>query len=897
MFDEIVQRSAATVAAAAAAAAAAADEPAIEGSPSVTRRYEVAAKLLQLLVDESTSSAALLSFLNDQVVPLVGGVERLAPRFLGWNIDEALERLVLRKKNAPLSPTEPTVGAILQVRERLGSSMGDVWESLTSPILHHLCTFKTSSEDYPSFEAYETVLARVEDLSLELIEAWKLLSNHLGPVDVSQTGVKLPVRWRFHEHLHSLAQHAKTRRHDLALKSIFPRWPTTKFKGLPAAILASSAVFMDESRVGLKAREQAAPFLRAVRRVLLVSGMGQSQVAIIMKTNPALSAYVLARWPEFIAQMHRGPGSRHGADADSAKLHRRASSAVSSTNWTPEPSSKASKQRTHELQRRLRDAFHPRRPNIGEIDYVWAEFTGQYAKSPMPAGSSSSSLRAGVELFDEFLRGYMAAGLTREALAVLAFMESLGVPPTVKSWTVMMDGCKQGKNAAGIQAIWNGLVSTGAPLDAHVWTARVDALAHCGLVDQSIAALEEMATLWRKWESSPSERPPHVVEPTIAPVNALIARLLPSGGLAAAGKVLGWAESAGISPDAATFNTLLGHVLRAAQGSRDLGAEVQTIFAQMTAQGVDPDEYTFTLILGTISRGRSGKERAEAVREVLALMEESGLAANAHTYSKIFHLLLDSSPQSTRPGGNHGAGDAEAAKAVLEHMWRRGVPPSSHLLTIMADHYLSRSPPDVAAVRAMVATHGLAVSLPPPPSRAGPGGVVRGAPMTAAVAAMAASTVSPDGSSVRTADHVFWCRLVEGFARGGSVDEALDVMRRLRDAGQPVLLKALHPLLRAVVERRDHHQHQPRLDGVALGEGDDDEPQWLAEAREVVDVAMSGAEGRTSPARHYKHAFWHAAVDYGLLDAGKLRRLQEAEPTRGVEANDGAQPRQGIQGN
>ncbi|EOO02224.1 putative glutathione s-transferase protein [Phaeoacremonium minimum UCRPA7] len=240
-----------------------------------------------------------------------------------------------------------------------------------------------------------------------------------------------------------------------------------------------------------------------------------------------------------------------------------------------------------------------------------------------------------------------------------------------------------------------------------------------------------------------------------------------------------------------------------------LTEEVGTIFKMMKEQGIQADVATFTIVLdGSLSQldEQSSEKQVETVMRVLSEMEAAGIEANMETYGKMMYLLL-----------REGDRARDSVKAVLAHIWGKGLELSSHIYTILVEHYFSREPPDLDAVRDLIQSRGL---------------------------------VNKSG----TTDLVFWERVIKGYAHAGDTASAMDIFERIDSFGAAVTLSTLEVLLRALVHFREAEQAQKLVDTVLSHR----------------DRFMSDTTGNTD-SRFWRHGFWGFAMDNGLVRESLLR--------------------------
>ncbi|KAK0753163.1 hypothetical protein B0T18DRAFT_433996 [Schizothecium vesticola] len=476
---------------------------------------------------------------------------------------------------------------------------------------------------------------------------------------------------------------------------------------------------------------------------------------------------------------------------------------------------KTSKEPVHRQVIRRMDVIHKQ---IGQaiktrstmlLDRAWDEFWGEEAE---PSDVQIKTLGGMMELFDYFIIGYTTLRKPNRAIFVWNAMLQVGLKPTIKTWTAMIQGCTKSGNSEGIKLVWSRLVASGIQLDTPIWTARISGLIISGDLAAGIEALNEMADIWKNRDAP--ENATIAVKPSIEPVNAALVWLLRLDRASTAETLLQWAAHQDLQPDIFTFNTLLRPLVR--EGNT---VEMNRLFDGMKQVGVRADVATYTILLdGALAdiSGMTADEQTAAVTRVIGEMERAGVEANMMAYAKIIYNLLQD--------GNRNAGDA--VRAVISHIWARGLELTSHIYTMLAEHYFSRDPPDAAAVTHLILSRRLAFNP--------------------------------------NIDRVFWERTIKGYCQAGEVQRAVKIFEHISAVGSTITFSTLYDFLNALATSG-----------------------MMDEARRVVRVArkMTAAEepdeqqpvnfGPKPTKRFWKHRFWHLADAYGLLEEGLLEEYLE----------------------
>lgn len=807
--------------------------------------FEKAGKLHEMMMQREISTVSCLDFLRTQIYPAIRSSGAAIPKVLDQQIHRLLDRIAAEKLENVRGKDLPSVVEILQLHADFNYRFVQRWSALTIKLLECLC----SGEALVGGTADGGAVEEMNLLIRDLISSWKMLSKPKHIVLRHTSANHGQLRWNLPTTDPTLLRrYSRPHSAHLAFASLFPQYPPAALRAVMPAAIATFSLLTDASKMTPEFREEAGheatPFLVAVAQVLVTVQIETSTLEKALVAYPSVGQYIMSRWRR--VNKH----TKHKAVAAGEKHQ--------DILALPEVIDESGMDNIH---RQLSQAVSMR--NQGEIVRLWDMFIGS-STSGGPAPSKAAELKLRPATFDYFV--YAAAATRQSELAgqIISLMEKIGLSPSVRTWTSMMDGLKRCRNADGIRNVWTQLVNSGQRLDEKAWTSRISGLVDCGQTEAAIEALVEMASLWALPEK---ERPPSAVKPSIQPVNTVVNGLLNNGNTGAANTVLAWAANQGIEPDIFTFNSLLRSLIRAGKNE-----EIEKLFDLMNAQGVKADDATFTILLedflGQQLREESSghhhqgdlaaspdtndaqqpqPQAIKTTRHILALMDTLGLATNMHAYNKLVYLLLQHS-------GAHGEA---AADLVLAHISARGLVPTPHLYTILVDHHLSGPPrgktavtgqptrPNVAAIETLIARHNL--------------------------------------ESRRDMDRVFWERVTAGYARAGEACKAWDVYTRVIGLGastghssrngaaaatatnasattttRPFTLASLEELLLALLRAEMWAEARALVDA--------SREQHVLMQQQRLGTAAAGSVAETNINRHWKHGFWHVAVDAGLLE-------------------------------
>ncbi|GAP86453.1 putative pentatricopeptide repeat protein [Rosellinia necatrix] len=451
--------------------------------------------------------------------------------------------------------------------------------------------------------------------------------------------------------------------------------------------------------------------------------------------------------------------------------------------------------------------------NQRELDELWEEFVGS---GETISAERAAQIRECAHIIDSFIKIRMTYNQPDKAIVTWNVLGKVGLKPSLRTWNLMLDGLRKAGNINGIKNIWAKLAKSGIQLDTAIWTTRIAGLVDCGDFEGGLHALEEMARLVENDTSGTA------VPLTIEPINAALTGLIHRRQHGAAEKLLAWAGRKGIHPDTFTFNTMLRVLIRDKNRSKD----VQNLFATMQAEGVQANEATFTIVLdASFSKEDtlSPKEQTRIVAEVASTMEAAGLELNMKTYGKMIYLLLYSNARA-------------AAMAVVHHLYSQNLELSPHIYTMLIENCFAQTPPALDSVHLIVQRR---------------------------------RHVDFDDM-----DHIFYERVIRGYAQANEARAALDVYKHVSSAGGIVALGALDDLLRALL-RQNH------LEGAR---------ELVNREKKRFESLHPDSENHTP---YWNHQFWQLASSYKLLDSplpifGRPGTLMERGQT--TAANDDVTP-------
>ncbi|KAK8124792.1 uncharacterized protein PG998_000551 [Apiospora kogelbergensis] len=677
---------------------------------------------LESMVDSNASVSEAYRFLKTRLYPIIRQEGVNIPQIFFPVVQKMMQKMISVKiadlKERKMSATDlPPLAEIFRVCVDVGELDYRQWAAAVERLVENLC----------ETNAYEKHLATRNDMLTDLVESWKVLSlpKHVlvepeGRADEIIDGFWFP-------RVEKSAANKLSRSYNFVqgFSSLFPYHNFAQTgPRISMLAIATYALLLDRTRSNANVRQGAARFMSKIAHMLstvrLRSSMMKDHLSKWENTYPATSRYILAQWSNVHSSLEQ----------------------YTVTNVDPRIARHAKALSPHriDIEKRLSRAHATRK--VSEVDLVWHDFI---SKGSDLTPERLEALQEEQDIFNSFINTYMAMNDPDRAIIVWNTLPKLGLRPTLKTWNVMLDGCKKARNLDGLNTVWSRLQSSGLALDIPIWTTRVAGLIECGDPKSAIKALEELVN---RWHAGQKKNRTDVLQPTIEPVNAAISGLIRLDKLKAAQSLLTWASKQGIRPDVVTFNLIMRSLIRDGREK-----EVKGLLDTMNNMGISADAATFTVVLdGTLAHIPLDdiKTQTELVKAVFQKMEEAGLKPNPHTYGKMIYLLLRSGDRAQ-----------ESVKIVLSHLWSQGYELSPHIYTMLVEHYFSRHPPDLDAVNGLLLRRRLL--------------------------------------DYDDMDRVFYERVIKGFVHVGDLAAALDVYRKLHAAGFLVELDAQFELVRALV--------------------------------------------------------------------------------------------------
>ena len=773
--------------------------------------YIQADNLRRMLADKSYAIGDTWRFFVEHFGPVAwrtGSITpRTSPSYLHYAQRELAKKVIEAKRNDPLSLDLPTVTEFSKLYSQLGVLQSSEWVDMMLILLESLIKLDQYSPDHP---------AHKERVTSDLVGAWNVVFRQPKKIqDYPPEGS--PYDWSHVPIVDSTSATRAYRRHGaqglfMKLAPMFElrHQYNTALVAVTTFILLTKPSIADKAVV-----QEALPLISSlgvaiatphfvVERIkitkmagvpplvldfLHTTGSQAKEAALNMQT--ALTGNESER-----AMAESGRSIKFSSMADSRSLSDRIRTDLSS------------------MSKRLYNAMNRR--DLPQVDRLWSDALNFPIAQDLPDTNGGHPPESFMkpergtltsDLCNYFILVYMALRQPSRAIEVWNHMVKSGLSPNLKTWDSMLNGCKTCRDYKALEEVWMKMLHLGVQPDVVCWTTRISGLIECNKIDQGMHALDEMGRLWlaankpkfTEPQKKGKRRPmapvgPAAVKPTIETVNAAVAGLFRRRLPEAAHRVLTWAAKFDITPDVITYNTLLMPLIRDGHSN-----EAMALLKQMQKEGIEADVATFTTILDETFKYAdelTPEEQREIAQNIFTEMDAAGIKANLYTYGKMIYQLLQSM---------HG--DLIVVNIVMDHMAQQGIEPTAHIYTIFLNHYFSQDPPDLGAVRNLI-------------DRA--------------------------TAEVGTVDHIFWDRVVEGYARAGETTAAMRVLGKHESKGNRTSWVTKQVLLTALVQNEEWTMARSFVGNVKTDSGG---PKPLRE--------MKGQEGQ--------QRFWALAAELELL--------------------------------
>ncbi|KAK3505212.1 hypothetical protein B0T13DRAFT_499477 [Neurospora crassa] len=759
--------------------------------------------------DNNSSCADAFKFFKKEIYPLIKAISAIPTRKIPKPVlrsihDLLLPRILIEKTGNVHAPELPLTAHITEIMLELDAFDPIYWSPLIIEMIESVYRINPSPDRYTKINEYESAMARRDLVLFDLAATWKHFTKHrlprtivkdLRPASGSKAHAKGHTKEKFSEGFRGLERvmHNTLGSHGSSENALhISTW----------AAFGSYTLLTDPVRCSRLAAKEAGPFLEVMGKILaVVTTLKPTDFDPVLRRYPMLHAYIKT-------QTHLGSFLTNTPNRSARQVHP-----------------------ILQIKGTVEQAILKK--NLGLLYSAWLQLWGE-EEAPDP--SKLPSYRENARIFDKFIYGFMALRRPQMSIDVWNKMEKAGISPTIETWTSMLQGAVMSHNAHAIKTIWDRLIASETQLDSIVWTARISGLINNGAVAEGLKALDEMADKWKNQVKYPKQ----AVKPTIEPVNAAAVALIRLERDDLAADVLRWAAKQGIRPNIYTFNTLLQRLVRTNKVD-----ETVALLESMKQAQIEPDGATFTILLEKALKNlhrQTPEEITSTVSDVMRMMESSGVMENMMVYAKAIYLLLQEGDRATT-----------AVNAVLAHIWSQGLELTSHIYTMLAEHYFGRDPPDTKAVTALIDNRRLHLN--------------------------------------ENIDHIFWERVIKGYSRANDAVKAEEIFWKVFNAGMTELtMDAMFELLAAMMRHQGMLESAAKLVAALNPIKVAVTPDQVLASRDVEEPAEREARhARMKNERFWKHRFWHLAYKGGLMSDDLLEAFEKAheDPREwGVEGNE-----------
>ncbi|BFZ63296.1 hypothetical protein YB2330_004418 [Saitoella coloradoensis] len=273
-----------------------------------------------------------------------------------------------------------------------------------------------------------------------------------------------------------------------------------------------------------------------------------------------------------------------------------------------------------------------------------------------------------------FMSGFFLCHEWQLGMKVWQDMIKSGVRPTVLSWNALIVGAGYLGNRVVLRETWAKMQRSGFVPNVVLWSSYIKAFFTCKDTQGALDAINAMEEAGVQWNS---------VTRTII-VDGLVRQGLPEE----ARHVLDVSLKQGMPPNVRVYNVLLRDVLDygnypgASSASRMQKAH--KILDEMTLHNITPDEATYTTLIGGLARwGRDPKVLQASIDAILKRMVEAGLDPSAVTYTTVINGLIEGADPAS----------FENYLVAAEHMFRsmlanKKIAPNVQVFTAMIKGYM-----------------------------------------------------------------------------------------------------------------------------------------------------------------------------------------------------------------
>lgn len=657
-------------------------------------------------------------------------------------ISNLIKEIITSKQINPYDSSVPSIKEIANITFQLGFLSCTQWADLVTALLEKVSTIKGNPVDDKL-------------LVLDIISAWDVAtrkskpSDHLSPLEIKAIYEKDGI--------------------DALFGTTVPNFQGDDLSNVPLVAIATFSVLIEALTT---LHDQSHYFMSLLKSIAALIDVPNLDISPLRsrKNNAVIKSFIFNNWTEIRERACQLMGSfRRNEDESETKSHDTENSQV-----TGKPPSFAPIRGLVNIHHKIHSAIILK--NHSELDELWSEVS-QWSKEDSEHDSHLSGRNGFIsqEICNQFIMAYMKFQRPAKAIEVWRHMISKGLSPTLKSWNVMLSGCRSTSDWKSSEKIWKMMIYSGLKPDVISWANRLNVLMDSNQIDMGIKLLDEMAQLWL---STAEKTYPNMnleqlllvkkiedaAKPDASCMNIVVAGILRRGNMSRANQIINWARNFGIRPNTATYNTILRPLVR--QGNT---RQAMSILKRMEVEGIEADVITFTIILDELLRF-PGQYEPEKLKEIISgifmNMDRANVRPNSYTYGKIIHQLVRDLNRNYSP----------IVDLVMQRMLSKGIQPSVQLYTNLLEYYLLQNPPNMEMARQII----------------------------------------DSATSIIGLDRTFWDTVIDCYARLGETTTALNIMARLSSKKLRIGWFSLGSLLQALLTKKEWHQAKELIRDVQM---------------------------------------------------------------------------------
>ncbi|KAJ4794430.1 Pentatricopeptide repeat (PPR) superfamily protein [Rhynchospora pubera] len=359
--------------------------------------------------------------------------------------------------------------------------------------------------------------------------------------------------------------------------------------------------------------------------------------------------------------------------------------------------------------------------------------------------------------YNTLIKGYCSAGKTSSATELLEKMigESDHHKPNVITFSTVIDGlCKEGSLSKAFD-LFEQMHSLGVLPNTITYNTLINGLCKQGPIEKALVLLNHMASKG--------------LEPDIVTYTTLVDGLCKKGLLENPGKLLQYIIYKGHKPNVVTYNAVIDALCKNEEIEK-----AEELLNDMTSRGVQPD----VAIYNTLMDGLCKINKLENAMNWLDKMDSNGVSPNIVTYTIFMNALCKE-------------GETDKVEELLDDMISRGVQPNVVTYTTLLVGFCKMK--ELESVKKCLREM---VSRAIPPSIVTWNIIIDAFCSTDDAMNILVSMVLNHGAQGNSA----CISLIKAYVKRGNIDEAMSVLKRMKQAGLKPDIDAYSPIKEMLLE-------------------------------------------------------------------------------------------------